>query len=217
MDRGTFEGHVKFKKATAKWLATQTPRSQNVAAYEAAIARAKQRTKQQEQVAAQHSGEQPSDDVLIRFADEDEWELARDLAFRTYEEFNEGDYSAEGKHSFQGFLFDPRLKEMFVDGQMRLFVAEYDDEIIGMIGLKYDRHISLLFVEGACHRQGIGGALVRVVAQYADRLGQRSLTVHSSLYAREFYHSMGFRDTGLQAMEGGIRYVPMALQLPARL
>lgn len=203
MDRGTLEGHVTFKKTVEEPLREQSsPKGQRKKAYEDAMASARKK----------HAEAQVKK-VIIRKADDEEWELARDLAFRTYEEFNEGDYSAEGKHNFHGYLFDPLLKEMFVRGQMQLFVAEYDDEIVGMIGLKHDSHISLLFVEGAVHRQGIGGALVDCAAQYARNQGVRALTVHSSLYARDFYHSMNFKDTGIQTMQDGIRFVPMELKL----
>ena len=203
MDRGTLEGHVTFKKTVEEPLRElSSPKGQRKKAYEDAMESARKR----------HAEAQVKQ-VIIRKADDEEWELARDLAFRTYEEFNEGDYSAEGKHNFHGYLFDPLLKEMFVRGQMQLFVAEYDDEIVGMIGLKHDSHISLLFVEGAVHRQGIGGALVECAAQYARNQGVRALTVHSSLYARDFYHSMNFKDTGIQTMQDGIRYVPMELKL----
>lgn len=205
MDRGTLEGHVTFKETVvAPLVEKKTPKGQRKQAYEDAIAAAKLKKAQQATEIRQ---------CLIRKADDEEWELARDLAFRTYEEFNEGDYSQEGKHNFHGYLFDPLLKEMFVRGQMQLFVAEYDDEIVGMIGLKHDSHISLLFVEGAVQRHGIGGALVDCAAQYARNRGVKALTVHSSLYAREFYHSMNFHDTGMQTMEDGIRYVPMELKL----
>ena len=203
MDRGTLEGHVTFKKTVEEPLRElSSPKGQRKKAYEDAMESARKR----------HAEAQVKQ-VIIRKADDEEWELARDLAFRTYEEFNEGDYSAEGKHNFHGYLFDPLLKEMFVRGQMQLFVAEYDDEIVGMIGLKHDSHISLLFVEGAVHRQGIGGALVDCAAQYARNQGVRALTVHSSLYARDFYHSMNFKDTGIKTMQDGIRYVPMELKL----
>ncbi|WP_190259354.1 GNAT family N-acetyltransferase [Pelotomaculum schinkii] len=38
------------------------------------------------------------------------------------------------------------------------------------------------------------------------------ITVHSSPYAREIYHKLGFTDTDVEQTKDGIRYIPMKHQ-----
>ncbi|MGE4371428.1 MAG: GNAT family N-acetyltransferase [Xanthobacter sp.] len=79
--------------------------------------------------------------------------------------------------------------------QAETFVAGRSTALLGFIGL-LDSFIGGLFVDPACHRQGVGGALVRH-AQALKR--ELSLNVYeANAGARAFYARLGFVETGRQ-------------------
>jgi len=149
-------------------------------------------------------------DFEIRFAGEDDWETAMGLAWKTFLEFEAKDYTPEGIRSFEDFITDTGLKRKFLSGDYRLMAAWNKGRLVGMITLRNKTHISLLFVEKSCQRQGIGRGLIEKMADYAKReSGARRLTVNASPYGVLFYHKIGFRDLGPQCCQDGIIYTPM--------
>lgn len=146
----------------------------------------------------------------IRFTDQDEWESAMTLVWKTFLEFEAVDYSPEGVRSFEDFITDTGLKRMFIMGTYQMMTAYYDDRIVGVISLRNQMHISLLFVDKDYHKKGIGRALIGKMADYVkNELGQSRLTVNSSPYGVDFYHRVGFTDIGPQTQQDGIIYTPM--------
>ena len=88
--------------------------------------------------------------------------------------------------------------------------------MIGMITLRNEMHISLLFVDRNYHRQGVGKALIGRMADYArTELGQDRLTVNASPYGVGFYHKIGFKDLGPEKKQDGIIYTHMHYKLQA--
>ena len=59
----------------------------------------------------------------IRLADQDEWEDAMGLAWKTFLEFEAGDYTPEGVRSFEDFITDTGLKRMFLSGDYRPLIS----------------------------------------------------------------------------------------------
>lgn len=146
----------------------------------------------------------------IHFAHKEDWEDAMGLAWKTFLEFEAEDYAPEGIRSFEDFISDTGLKRMFLSGDYQMLVATSRGRMVGMVTLRNQTHISLLFVEKSCHRQGIGRALVGGMADYAKkRFGARFLTVNASPYGVSFYHKIGFKDLGSQQQRDGIIYTPM--------
>ncbi len=146
----------------------------------------------------------------IRFADQDEWEEAIGLAWKTFLEFEASDYTEEGIKSFEDFITNSSVKQMFIMGVYQMMAAYDKGKIVGMITLRNEMHISLLFVDKDYHRQGIGRALIERLAGYAaDELGKSRLTVNAAPYGVEFYHKVGFTDLGPEVELDGIKYTPM--------
>lgn len=154
---------------------------------------------------------QKNDSVQVRPAYREEWDDAMAVAWKTFMRFEANDYSREGIKSFQDFISDSVLHRMFVMGAYQLFVAlNADEKIIGMISLRNETHISLLFVEEAYHRRGVGRKLMEYLCNYVDREeGHHQVTVNAAPYAVGFYHKLGFFDIGKEEMNDGIRYTPM--------
>lgn len=150
----------------------------------------------------------------IRPAYRNEWEDAMALAWKTFMQFEAQDYTKEGIKSFQNFISDNFLYRMFIMGGYQLFGAYDGDQIIGIISLRNETHISLLFVDAAYHKQGIGRALIQYISQYLlMEMGRNYLTVNAAPYAIGFYHRCGFQDIGPEETNDGIRYTPMKLFL----
>ncbi len=146
----------------------------------------------------------------IRFASQEEWEEAMGLAWKTFLEFEADVYTPEGVRSFEDFITDSGLRRMFVMGGYQMISAFDQGKMIGMITLRGEMHISLLFVDSHYHRRGVGRALVLKLADYVKtELGKKRMTVNASPYGVGFYHRIGFKDLGPEKQQDGIIYTPM--------
>ena len=95
-------------------------------------------------------------------------------------------------------------------GEYQLFAAYDNGRMIGMISLRNQTHISLLFVDAKYHRRGIGRLLIQYVGDYVFREeGHSFVTVNAAPYAVGFYHRVGFVDTDTKQFNDGIWYTPM--------
>lgn len=157
---------------------------------------------------------QNADFFEIRRAKDSEWDYAMELAFKVFLKYEATEYGEEGIRSFAEFVTDEFLKKMFLIGEYLLFVAVTDEKIIGLISLRSGNHISLLFVDEAYHRKGIGSALVQYLQEYMlENTGYEKITVNASPYGVPFYHQLGFHDTGKETTKEGIIYTPMEFYL----
>lgn len=148
--------------------------------------------------------------ISIRPAYRSEWDDAMALAWRTFLQFEAQDYTPAGVESFLDFITDTVLYRMFVLGSYQLFGAYDNGRMIGMLSLRGETHISLLFVDEKYHRRGIGRGLIDYVSRYVlIEEGHGSITVNAAPYATGFYHRLGFVDTGAEQASDGIRYTPM--------
>lgn len=146
----------------------------------------------------------------IRSAYRDEWDDAMALAWKTFMQFEADCYTIEGIKNFEDFITDTTLHRMFVMGAYQMFVALDHNQIIGMITLRDDSHISLLFVDEKYHRQGVGRALIEYLREYLlSEAGVSRVTVNAAPYGVAFYHKLGFRDLRPEEESDGIKYTPM--------
>lgn len=150
----------------------------------------------------------------IRMAYQDEWEAAMALAWKTFLQYEADDYEPEGVRSFEDFITDNTLHRMFIMGAYQMLVALQEGKLIGMITVRDNSHISLLFVDEKYHRRGIGRELMNRLCEYLEReLGVKRITVNASPFGVGFYHKLGFRDLQAEQTSEGIRYTPMELVL----
>lgn len=152
--------------------------------------------------------------IVIKKLESRQWEDAIALIWKTFLRFEAGDYPEEGIHSFLEFISDERLKKLYTIGEYPVYAAFLDGKMVGVISLRSQNHISLLFVEGAHHRKGIGRALINVARDHVRTEGRKNfLTVNSSPYGVEFYHRVGFVDTDSTTQKEGIIYTPMRCEI----
>lgn len=152
------------------------------------------------------------DDIQVRPASIDDWQPAMDLAWRTFLRFDADDYKREGIDNFKEFVTDSKLYRNFCEGKYPLFVALIGERIVGLISLRNNNHISLLFVDGDYHRRGIGRALMEYTRQYlASEVNLNSATVFAAPYAYSFYEAEGFSKIGEETERDGMRFTPMEM------
>lgn len=125
-------------------------------------------------------------------------------------QFDAPDYSKEGIDNFNDFITDNGIYQKFCEGKFPLFVALENDRIVGIIALRNDNHISLLFVEAESHRKGIGEKLIAYAKEYViTELCMQSLSVFAAPYAVNFYKKCGFAPIDEEKTRDGIRFTPM--------
>ena len=150
----------------------------------------------------------------IRNAYRDEWDDAMTLAWKTFMKFEADIYTDEGIQNFEDFITDTTLHRMFLMGVYQMFVALDRKQIVGMLTLRNNSHISLLFVDEKYHRRGIGRALIEYIREYLlSEAGIGKVTVNAAPYGVAFYHKLGFQDLRPEEERDGIRYTPMEFVL----
>lgn len=150
-----------------------------------------------------------SKEYEIRWADEEEWAPAMTMIWRTFLKFEGKDYTKEGIRNFFDFITDDDLYVAFLKGDYRMMVALDKERIIGAGTLRNGNHLSLLFVDEAYHRQGIGRAIMNGLCRYLKETGQRYMSLKAAPYAVNFYHKLGFRTVRPEEEYSGIRVTAM--------
>lgn len=98
-----------------------------------------------------------------------------------------------------GFYFDRHLAQV---GPDRLWVAEHEGEVVGLVGLMVDEReaeVEPIVVGSANRGRGIGHALLNRMVEEAKRLSMCYLSVKPvarNLEAISFYYDFGFRTLG---------------------
>ena len=155
-------------------------------------------------------------EIEIRSMNEADVEPGIALVMKVFDGFVAPDYPPEGIASFSEWAdpvaFAERLRGGYVD-----LAAFAGDRVVGVIEWMPPGHVAMLFVDPAMQGQGVGRrlfaeALRRIRAAHPDVM---TVLVHASRYAVPFYRRLGFRETGPEQEEHGIRYTPMRLELEA--
>ena len=146
----------------------------------------------------------------IRWARESEWAPAMNMIWRTFLEYDGKDYSQEGIKNFFDFITDSDLYSAFLRGEYQMMVALIQGKIIGVGSLRNKNHLSLLFVDGAYHRMGVGSAILIRLCDYLEHeMGERYMSLKAAPYAVDFYRKLGFRIVRPEEEHSGIRVTSM--------
>ncbi len=148
----------------------------------------------------------------IRPARIEEWDEAIHLIWKVFVQYNAKDYPKEGADSFAEFITDETLHRMFIIGEYKMFLIIINGTIIGVITLRDQTHISLLFVEGGYHCKGMGKMMIDYMKEYVQYAYQSThLTVNAAPSAIKFYEHVGFVHTRNPFVQKGILVAPMQL------
>jgi GNAT superfamily N-acetyltransferase len=146
----------------------------------------------------------------FRWAQVEEWKPAMELVWRTFMKYEGKEYTQEGIQHFFDFITDDDLYRLFLNGEYRLMVALDQGRIIGVGSVRSRNHLSLLFVDEAYHRRGVGSTLLGKLCEYLKaETGESFMSVQAAPYAVEFYRKQGFHALCHELHYAGIRVTPM--------
>ncbi len=137
------------------------------------------------------------------------------LVSRSFNEFVAPGYSQEGVDEFLKYAQPDSLLRRSQTGHF-VVVAQVQDTIVGMVEVRGNKHISMLFVDKNFQQRGIGKELVKKSLEIAQSNNPElaQMSINSSPYAVPIYEKLGFRKKEPEQMKNGIRFTPMVLILP---
>lgn len=147
---------------------------------------------------------------MIKAIEEDGLDDALALVRRVFDEFEAPDYSYEGVSEFYAYINRDAVMKRMDCGELLMWGFVENHEILGVLALRGECHIALLFVDGNHHRKGIARDLLAAAFSHCKRIGACAATVNSSPYAVEAYRRLGFVETSGEKEVNGIRFTPMA-------
>ena len=149
--------------------------------------------------------------LTFREASVDDAEAISVLILRSQREFCFHEYTADGQALTLRLCGVRALKHYLERGDV-YFVAEYDQKIIGVAGLRDNEHLAHNFVDTVWHRRGISRHPWKLASEECMRRGNRgSFNLRASTYAIPVYERWGFVRTAPTDQEYGITSTPMAL------
>ncbi|EHJ00103.1 GCN5-related N-acetyltransferase [Clostridium sp. DL-VIII] len=135
---------------------------------------------------------------------------ALELIWSVFQEFEAPDYSEQGVNTFKDFIRYEQITQKFDNGQMMLWGCFISDDLKGVIAIRDNNHISMLFVKEEYQSKGIAKKLFQTLIEYCKANESiKSITVNSSPYAVEIYHHLGFKDINTEQTVDGIRFTSM--------
>ena len=145
-------------------------------------------------------------EILIRELEQKEIENALCLVWNVFLQYEAPDYKKEGVDEFYKSIHDSKYLS-----NLCFYGAFAQEKLIGVIATRNKgTHIALFFVDGRCHRQGVGKKLFQIAR---ERCRSERMTVNSSPYAVPVYHNLGFLDTDTEQIVNGLRFIPMELEV----
>ncbi|HVY55431.1 MAG TPA: GNAT family N-acetyltransferase [Thermodesulfobacteriota bacterium] len=155
-----------------------------------------------------------TDQLYLRLMRPGEEIEVSNLVAKSFNEFVAPDFPDEGIDEFFSYA-NPRSLKKRSEGSHFVLVAEPDGVLAGMIEVREMRHVSMLFVDKAFHRKGIGKGLFQAALEriYSEGPIPEMLTVNSSRFAVPFYERLGFVRSGDEEIIHGVIHIPMALRL----
>jgi GNAT superfamily N-acetyltransferase len=148
---------------------------------------------------------------IIRKAAAEDVRSALDLALRVFAEYEAPEYEPGAIGHFKEDCIDNAdYINNYIAGKHLMFVALDGDKIIGMINERGDGHISMVFVDGAYHRQGIATAMMEQMVCVLKLCGNDKITLNSSPFGLPFYLHFGFMPTDSEQHKDGFIFTPMA-------
>ena len=140
--------------------------------------------------------------------------MIHQLIKKVYDEFVSIDYCEEGNKFFYDWVQPSRIAER-QRNQINLWVAFMDSKLVGMIEIRDNKYISLLFVDKEYQGQGIAKKLfdesLKEILRRDSKLDK--FYVHASPYSIPIYKKMGFIETDSMQEENGMKYLPMEMTI----
>lgn len=130
------------------------------------------------------------------------------LVKSVFDEFIAPDYSPLGVESFYQVVNETSISKRIQGSMDPCLVAVAEHQIVGVLELRSQNHIRLLFVDKKHHKKGVAKALFQ--SAFADWKGE--ITVNSSSYAVGIYERFGFEKISGELIKDGITFIPMIME-----
>ena len=140
--------------------------------------------------------------------------LVHNLIKKVYDEFVSIDYTKEGNDFFYDGIKPSHIADR-QSKQINILVAMDDSQIVGMIEVRNNNTISLLFVNKDYQGKGIAGNLFREALKIYKQRNPNldKFYVHASPFSIPIYKKLGFVETDVMQEENGIKYLPMEMTI----
>lgn len=120
-------------------------------------------------------------------------------------EFVSHEYTKQGNEFALGSMSEKNILSN-INQDIDYFVAETENRLVGILGIKQGNHLYHCFVSKDYHRQKIGEQLWNY---WLSKSNAYKVTVNSSKYAIKFYQSLGFVYNNKTFEKNGIVSYPM--------
>ena len=153
-------------------------------------------------------------EYLIRKVDYEELDKAFSMIWNTFLEFVAPDFSKEGIDTFRvNFIESQDFKDCFKNGKQTMYGAYSKKNLVGVVSISGNNHVSCVFVDKEYLRNGIATLLFNQIFSELKGNQVKKISLKASPYAVPFYHAIGFKDLDRQQDFHGILYTPMELML----
>lgn len=134
-----------------------------------------------------------------------------DLVRRVFDEYCSSDCDQFGLKVFYDFIEEYNFIERNTSNSVT-FIASIDNTAAGMIEMRDNNHICLLFVDKKYQGMGIARRLMDAAQKQAAKKGSKQIDVNASLFSVPIYEKLGFRKTDTVKEVNGITFFPMLLE-----
>ena len=98
--------------------------------------------------------------IIIKHAEAKDWDAVIAVAWVTFQQIASQVSNEDAANAFREGLTSTQLYIDFLQGRYPVFCAYQGKKVIGVLAMRDDAHISLLFVKQEFQRMGIGTRLL---------------------------------------------------------
>ena len=139
------------------------------------------------------------------FPSVEELTKVKELVLDSFNKYIAPGYNEEGVKEFHEFINNiENLLKLDIYG-----AYSNENELMGIIAIRDNSHITLFFVDDKFKGKGIGRKLFDHVCKTYN---EGYFTVNSSPDAKEIYEHIGFNYLDSEKIENGIRFYPMKMR-----
>ncbi|MEA2012205.1 MAG: GNAT family N-acetyltransferase [Verrucomicrobiota bacterium] len=147
--------------------------------------------------------------IKISFASETDIKNISKFVNKIFDEYVGPTFSDEGKDDLHEYMQKYNILAR-TQANHWILIAELQGKLIGMIEVKDNNHISLLFVAKNYQKTGVGSLLFKEALKISIKESENtSMTVHAVSNAVKAYKKYGFKATNTEQCENGIKFIPM--------
>ena len=151
--------------------------------------------------------------MAIRKATPADSEIISKLVCQLSEKYIANEFSSRGRETLLNSMTPAAIKA-YIQSGYRYHVAMQGNHLVGVVGVKENRHLYHLFVDENHQRQGIASKLWRIASKAClDEGNPGVFTVSSSTYAKAVYEHLGFVAESGPQNKSDVIVIPMKLSI----